>query len=142
MDIPIDGAGAAEIAGRRASRHAAGSKLLIKRIRDYAEIKGRRAYHQAGGAGRAGSGRQSMPPDWMRRYRRILLTVMEKFNGGPVGVDSLAAAVQEDRGTLEDVYEPYLIQAGFLEMHRPWPAGDQAGLRPFQKAERPSVALR
>ena len=47
--------------------------------------------------------------------RRVLLTVIEKFHGGPVGVDSLAAAVQEDKGTLEDVYEPYLIQAGFLE---------------------------
>ena len=47
--------------------------------------------------------------------RKILLTVIEKFNGGPVGVESLAAAVQEDKGTLEDVYEPYLIQAGFLE---------------------------
>ena len=47
--------------------------------------------------------------------RKILLTVIEKFGGGPVGIESLAAAVQEDRGTLEDVYEPYLIQAGVLE---------------------------
>ena len=47
--------------------------------------------------------------------RKILLTVIEKFGGGPVGIESLAAAVQEDKGTLEDVYEPYLIQAGVLE---------------------------
>jgi Holliday junction DNA helicase RuvB len=47
--------------------------------------------------------------------RKILLTIIDKFNGGPVGVDALAAAVQEDKGTLEDVYEPYLIQAGFLD---------------------------
>ena len=47
--------------------------------------------------------------------RKILVTIIEKFNGGPVGVEALAAAVQEDKGTLEDVYEPYLIQAGFLD---------------------------
>lgn len=47
--------------------------------------------------------------------RKILLTIIDKFGGGPVGVESLAAAVQEDRSTLEDVHEPYLIQAGYLE---------------------------
>jgi Holliday junction DNA helicase RuvB len=47
--------------------------------------------------------------------RNILLTIIDKFGGGPVGVESLAAALQEDRSTLEDVYEPYLIQAGFLD---------------------------
>jgi len=47
--------------------------------------------------------------------RRLLLTAIEKFDGGPVGVDSLAAAVGEERGTLEDVVEPYLIQEGFLQ---------------------------
>ena len=47
--------------------------------------------------------------------RRILQTIIEKFGGGPVGVGSLAASLGEDRGTLEDLYEPYLIQAGFLQ---------------------------
>ena len=46
--------------------------------------------------------------------RRLLLTLLEKFDGGPVGVDSLAAALSEERGTIEDVLEPYLIQQGFL----------------------------
>jgi Holliday junction DNA helicase RuvB len=46
--------------------------------------------------------------------RRLLMTIMEKFQGGPVGVDSLAAAIGEERGTIEDVLEPYLIQQGFL----------------------------
>jgi Holliday junction DNA helicase RuvB len=46
--------------------------------------------------------------------RKLLLTLMEKFDGGPVGIDSLAAAISEERGTLEDVLEPYLIQQGFL----------------------------
>jgi Holliday junction DNA helicase RuvB len=47
--------------------------------------------------------------------RRLLLAVIEKFDGGPVGIESLAAAVGEERGTLEDVVEPYLIQEGFLQ---------------------------
>jgi len=47
--------------------------------------------------------------------RRILSTIIEKFGGGPVGINSIAASIGEDRGTLEDLYEPYLIQAGFLQ---------------------------
>jgi Holliday junction DNA helicase RuvB len=47
--------------------------------------------------------------------RKILLTIIEKFAGGPVGIESLAAAVNEEKSTVEDVYEPYLIQAGYLE---------------------------
>jgi Holliday junction DNA helicase RuvB len=113
LTIPIDAAGAAEIA-RRARGTPRIVNRLIKRIRDYAEIKA------------AGHITQQVAQDalmWLavdaagldEMDRKILLTVIEKFNGGPVGVESLAAAVQEDRGTLEDVYEPYLIQAGFLE---------------------------
>jgi Holliday junction DNA helicase RuvB len=47
--------------------------------------------------------------------RKLLLTVMEKFGGGPVGVDNLAAAISEERGTIEDVLEPYLIQQGYMK---------------------------
>ena len=47
--------------------------------------------------------------------RKILLTIIEKFNGGPVGVDALSAAVQEEKSTIEDVYEPFLIQSGYLD---------------------------
>jgi Holliday junction DNA helicase RuvB len=47
--------------------------------------------------------------------RKILLAIIEKFSGGPVGIESLSAAVNEERSTLEDVYEPYLIQSGYLE---------------------------
>ena len=46
--------------------------------------------------------------------RKLLITIMEKFDGGPVGIDSLAAAISEEKGTIEDVLEPYLIQQGFL----------------------------
>ena len=46
--------------------------------------------------------------------RKLLLTIIEKFNGGPVGLDTLAAAISEDKDTIEDVYEPFLIQEGFI----------------------------
>ncbi|HMU30035.1 MAG: Holliday junction branch migration DNA helicase RuvB [Nitrospira sp.] len=113
LNIPIDEAGAAEIA-RRARGTPRIVNRLIKRIRDYAEIK-------AGGRITQRVAQDALV--WLavdeagldEMDRRVLLTVIEKFHGGPVGVDSLAAAVQEDKGTLEDVYEPYLIQAGFLE---------------------------
>ncbi|CAE6704206.1 MAG: Holliday junction branch migration DNA helicase RuvB [Nitrospira sp.] len=113
LHIPIDEAGAAEIA-RRARGTPRIVNRLIKRIRDYAEIKAQ---------GRITRSVAQEALVWLavdtagldEMDRRIVLTVIEKFNGGPVGVDSLAAAVQEDKGTLEDVYEPYLIQAGFLE---------------------------
>ena len=70
--------------------------------------------------------------------RKILLTIIEKFNGGPVGVESLAAAVQEDKGTLEDVYEPYLIQAGFLDRTG---RGRQVTRRAFEHFKRLSTLL-
>lgn len=113
LHIPIDEAGAAEIA-RRARGTPRIVNRLIRRIRDYAEIKAQ---------GRITRSVAQEALVWLavdtagldEMDRRIVLTVIEKFNGGPVGVDSLAAAVQEDKGTLEDVYEPYLIQAGFLE---------------------------
>jgi Holliday junction DNA helicase RuvB len=87
---------------------------LIKRVRDFAQVKAegkitQSVAHQA----LAWLGVDSAGFDEMDR--KILLTIIEKFAGGPVGVDSLAAAVQEDRSTLEDVHEPYLIQAGYLD---------------------------
>lgn len=113
LSIPIDEAGAAEIA-RRARGTPRIVNRLIKRIRDYAEIKaGGRITEQVAQDALLWLAVDAAGLDEMDR--RVLLTVIEKFNGGPVGVDSLAAAVQEDKGTLEDVYEPYLIQAGFLE---------------------------
>lgn len=113
LGIGIDREGAAEIA-RRARGTPRIVNRLIKRVRDYAQIKadGRITRPVAGEAlvwlGIDQAGFDDMD-------RKILLTVIEKFNGGPVGIESLAAAVQEDKGTLEDVYEPYLIQAGYLE---------------------------
>ncbi len=113
LGIPIDSEGAAEIA-RRARGTPRIANRLVKRVRDYAQIKadGRITRDVARDA-LAWLGVDSMGFDEMDQ--KILLTVLEKFGGGPVGIESLAAAVNEEKGTLEDVYEPFLIQSGFLE---------------------------
>ncbi|MBM4126340.1 MAG: Holliday junction branch migration DNA helicase RuvB [Nitrospira sp.] len=113
LGVEIDQDGAAEIA-RRARGTPRIVNRLIKRIRDYAQVKADgRISKRVAQDGLAWVGIDEAGFDDMDR--KILLTIIDKFNGGPVGVDSLAAAVQEDRGTIEDVYEPYLIQAGFLD---------------------------
>jgi Holliday junction DNA helicase RuvB len=113
LGVGIDQEGAAEI-----SRRARGTprivNRLIKRLRDYAQIKADgHITKQVAQEGLAWIGIDEAGFDEMDR--KILLTIIDKFNGGPVGVEALAAAVQEDKGTLEDVYEPYLIQAGSLD---------------------------
>ncbi len=109
----IDHDGAEEIA-RRARGTPRIVNRLVRRVRDYAQIKAQ---------GRISRMVAAEALEWLgvdaagfdEMDRRILLTILEKFNGGPVGADSLAAAINEERGTLEEVYEPYLIQAGYLE---------------------------
>ena len=64
--------------------------------------------------------------------RRLMLTIIEKFEGGPVGVDSLAAALGEERGTIEDVIEPFLIQQGYHHAHRARPRRDAQRLPAFR----------
>jgi len=113
LGVGIDRDGAAEIAHRSRGTPRIVNRL-IKRIRDYAQVKADgQITKQVAQEGLAWLGIDEAGFDDMDR--KILLTIMEKFNGGPVGVDSLAATVQEDKGTIEDVYEPYLIQAGFLD---------------------------
>jgi Holliday junction DNA helicase RuvB len=113
LDIPIESAGAEEIA-RRARGTPRIVNRLIKRVRDYAQVRAEgRITKSVAEAALAWLGVDAAGFDEMDR--KILLTIIEKFGGGPVGVESLAAAVQEDRATLEDVHEPYLIQAGYLD---------------------------
>ena len=113
LGVGIDHDGATEIAHRARGTPRIVNRL-IKRIRDYAQVKADgQITKQVAQEGLAWLGIDEAGFDDMDR--KILLAIMEKFNGGPVGVDSLAATVQEDRGTIEDVYEPYLIQAGFLD---------------------------
>ncbi|MEW6542836.1 MAG: Holliday junction branch migration DNA helicase RuvB [Nitrospirota bacterium] len=113
LGIPIEPDGSAEIAGRARGTPRIANRL-IKRVRDFAQIKAQgRITREVARDALAWLGVDSAGFDEMDR--KILLTILEKFGGGPVGVESLAAAVNEERDTLEDVYEPFLIQAGYLE---------------------------
>ncbi len=113
LDVPIDTDGAAEIARRSRGTPRVANRLL-RRVRDYAQIKGN----------------GSITIDIARRAllmlkvddagldemdKRILMMIIENYKGGPVGLKTLAVAVGEDYGTIEEIYEPYLIQQGFLE---------------------------
>lgn len=136
LGVEIDREGAAEIA-RRARGTPRIVNRLIKRIRDYAQIKADgRITKQVAQEGLTWVGIDEAGFDDMDR--KILLTIIEKFNGGPVGVESLAAAVQEDKGTIEDVYEPYLIQAGFLDRTG---RGRQVTKLAFEHFKKPSARL-
>ncbi|MBH0190501.1 MAG: Holliday junction branch migration DNA helicase RuvB [Nitrospira sp.] len=136
LGVDIDREGAAEIA-RRARGTPRIVNRLIKRIRDYAQIKADgRITKQVAQEGLTWVGIDEAGFDDMDR--KILLTIIEKFNGGPVGVESLAAAVQEDKGTIEDVYEPYLIQAGFLDRTG---RGRQVTKLAFEHFKKPSARL-
>ena len=112
LDLEIDSAGAQEIAAR--SRGTARIAIrLVRRVRDYAQVK-------ADGRVDRQIAKDAMdllevdPHGFDAMDRKLLLTIIERFDGGPVGVESLAVAVGEERGTLEEVVEPYLIQAGFI----------------------------
>ncbi len=113
LAVPIEPEAAAEIA-RRSRGTPRVANRLVRRVRDYAQIQaqGRLTPQVARDAlswlGVDGAGLDDMD-------RRLLQAILEKFNGGPVGIEALAAALNEDRATLEDVYEPYLIQSGYLE---------------------------
>ena len=112
LSLAVEQEGAQEIAGRSRGTPRIANRLL-RRVRDYAEVKGdgRITLEMARKA-------MSMLDVDMHGFdmldRKLLMAVIEKFDGGPVGVDSLAAAIGEERGTIEDVLEPYLIQQGFL----------------------------
>ena len=112
LTISIDNDGAREIARRSRGTPRIANRLL-RRVRDYAEVRadGRITREVADYA----LGMLEVDHKGFDRMdRKILLTIIEKYDGGPVGIDTLAAAVSEEKGTLEDVYEPYLIQEGFL----------------------------
>jgi Holliday junction DNA helicase RuvB len=112
LGVHMDEAGAGEIAKRSRGTPRIANRLL-RRVRDYAEVKADgRITAQV--AARALDLLDVDAHGFDMLDRKLLLAVMEKFDGGPVGVDNLAAAIGEERGTIEDVLEPYLIQQGFL----------------------------
>ena len=112
LDVKVDSEGAVEIA-RRARGTPRVANRLLRRVRDYAEVR-------ADGSVSAKTADAAL--DLLNvdqegidvMDRKLLLTILEKFSGGPVGLDSLAAAIGEERDTIEDVVEPYLIQQGYM----------------------------
>jgi Holliday junction DNA helicase RuvB len=112
LDVEIESKGATEIAARSRGTPRIANRLL-RRVRDYAQVKG---------DGIITGDISSKALDMLNvdahgfdmMDRKLLLAILQKFDGGPVGVDSLAAAISEERDTIEDVLEPYLIQQGFL----------------------------
>ena len=112
LHVKIDERGAEELARRSRGTPRLANRLL-KRVRDYAQV-----CHD--GVITLQVANEALDLLDVDKYgldqsdRNILFTMMEKFGGGPVGLDTLAASLGEDAGTLEDVYEPYLLQNGFL----------------------------
>jgi holliday junction DNA helicase RuvB len=112
LGVPIDVDGAARIATRSRGTPRIANRLL-RRVRDYAEVKGTGRIDEV--VARAALDLLEVDPQGFDALdRKLLSTIIEKFDGGPVGIESLSAAVGEERGTLEDVIEPFLIQQGFL----------------------------
>ncbi|MBN1400504.1 MAG: Holliday junction branch migration DNA helicase RuvB [Anaerolineae bacterium] len=113
LDVGIDDEGTFEVASRARGTPRVANRLL-KRVRDYAEVRGD-GHIDADTAQKALAMLEVDELGLDSSDRRVLATLVEKFEGGPVGLDTLAAALSEDADTIMDVYEPYLIQLGFLE---------------------------
>lgn len=113
IGVELDDSGGREIARRSRGTPRVANRLL-RRVRDYAQVR-------AEGIITAQVAREALrlldvdPLGLDKMDRRLLATIIEKFSGGPVGIESLAAAVGEERDTIEDVYEPFLIQEGYLQ---------------------------
>jgi Holliday junction DNA helicase RuvB len=112
LNLPIEDDGSQAIATRSRGTPRIANRLL-RRVRDFAEVEGDGVVTGAVAAN-AMDVLQVDPHGFDAMDRRLLRTIIDKFDGGPVGVESLAAAIGEERGTIEDVLEPYLIQQGFM----------------------------
>ena len=127
LGVPIDADATAEIA-RRSRGTPRVSNRLLRRVRDYAEVR-------ADGAITLGVARDGLALLEVDAYgfdevdRRLLHVIIDKFGGGPVGLNSLAAAISEEKDAIEDIYEPYLIQTGFLDRT---PRGRMATARAYE----------
>ena len=113
LGVPVEAAGAMEIARRSRGTPRIANRLL-RRVRDYAEVKGSGTV-DAATADRALAMLDVDPQGFDVMDRKLLEAVIHRFDGGPVGLDNVAAAIGEEPGTIEDVIEPYLIQQGFLQ---------------------------
>ncbi|MBS1148625.1 MAG: Holliday junction helicase RuvB [Myxococcaceae bacterium] len=127
LGVEVEPDGAKEIA-RRARGTPRIANRLLRRLRDFAEVEGNGKITLALAA--AALKRLDVDENGLDQMdRRVLLTIIDKFNGGPVGVETIAAAVGEERDTVEDVYEPFLLQQGFLQRT---PRGRVATVRAFE----------
>lgn len=135
LDVPIDPRGAREIAARSRGTPRVANRIL-RRARDFAEVLGTGSITQAIARTTAerleidGAGLDEMD-------RRLLLIIIEHYDGGPVGIDTIAAALSEPRDTVEDVYEPFLLQQGFLGRT---PRGRIATRKAYEHLGRPTPA--
>ncbi len=112
LGMTVDAGGAKQIASRSRGTPRIANRLL-RRVRDYAEVKADGNVTEE--VAKAAMDMLEVDPNGFDVMdRRLLLTILKKFDGGPVGIDSLSAAIGEERSTIEDVLEPYLIQQGFL----------------------------
>jgi Holliday junction DNA helicase RuvB len=112
LNAPIDEGGARRIAQRSRGTPRIANRLL-RRVRDYAQVKADGSINERI-ADAALNLLEVDPLGFDTLDRKFLTTIIERFDGGPVGIDSIAAAIGEERGTLEDVIEPFLIQQGFV----------------------------
>ena len=113
LQVPIDEDGALEIARRSRGTPRIANRLL-RRVRDYAEVKGDGRITQA--LAQAALQMLDVDPEGFDLMdRKLLEAVVHRFDGGPVGLDNIAASIGEERDTIEDVIEPYLIQQGYLQ---------------------------
>ncbi len=112
LNLPIEESGASQIA-RRARGTPRIVNRLLRRVRDFAEVQADGRVTEAVAVS-AMDMLEVDPNGFDAMDRRLLQTIIEKFDGGPVGIESIAAAIGEERGTIEDVLEPYLIQQGYM----------------------------
>jgi Holliday junction DNA helicase RuvB len=127
LGVPIEDDGAVEIARRSRGTPRIANRLL-RRVRDFAQVRADGVIR--GGVARDALGLLEVDAHGFDEIdRKLLLTIIEKFGGGPVGVGALAAAISEDTGAIEEIYEPYLLQHGFLDRT---PRGRMATARAYQ----------
>jgi Holliday junction DNA helicase RuvB len=113
LGVPIDADAAVEIARRSRGTPRIANRLL-RRVRDYAQV--RADGRITGDVSRAAMALLEVDDHGFDEVdRKLLRTIIDKFSGGPVGVNSIAAAINEEKDAIEDIYEPFLIQAGFLD---------------------------
>jgi len=113
LGVPIESAGAREIARRSRGTPRIANRLL-RRVRDYAQVRAGGTITEA--VAKDALGMLEVDAHGFDEVdRKLLLTIIEKFGGGPVGINALAAAISEEPDAIEDIYEPYLLQLGFLD---------------------------